>query len=142
MKYSLTGLYYYLKLASNTENNIYFSILHEILPNILLLYSEHLTPSADPSDNNKDTKEIALLSPTKRRNSTNSLGIKLNLLHDQGILCIFFELYNTPNDLYHKLGKREEWRILGDLADKAKRNQGMERLFQEKVIKPFLFFII
>ena len=74
---------YYLKLASYTENDIYFSILHEILPNILLLYSEHLTPSADPSDNNKDTKEIALLSPTKRKNSTNSLGIKLNLLHDK-----------------------------------------------------------
>ena len=47
-----------------------------------------------------------------------------------------------PNDLYHKLGKREEWRILGDLAEKAKRNQGMERLFQEKVIKPFLLIII
>ena len=83
MKYPLTGIYYYLKLVSNTENDIYFSILHEILPNILLLYSEHLTPSADPSDNNKDTKEIALLSPTKRRNSTNSLGIKLNFLQDK-----------------------------------------------------------
>ena len=88
MKYSLTGLYYYLKLASNTENNIYFSILHEILPNILLLYSEHLTPSADPSDNNKDTKEIALLSPTKRRNSTNALGIKLIFLHDKSPLIL------------------------------------------------------
>ena len=83
MKSPLTDIYYYLKLASNTENDIYFSILHEILPNILLLYSEHLTPSADPSDNNKDTKEIALLSPTKRRNSTNSLGTELNFLHDQ-----------------------------------------------------------
>ena len=83
MKYSLTVLYYYLKLASNTENNIYFSILHEILPNILLLYSEHLTPSADPSDNNNDTKEVALLSPTKRRNSMNTIGIKLSFLHDK-----------------------------------------------------------
>ena len=83
MKYPFTGLYYYPKLESNAENNIYFSILHEILPNILLLYSEHLTPSADPSDNNKDTKEIALLSPTKRRNSTNALGSKLSFLHDK-----------------------------------------------------------
>ena len=60
----------------------------------------------------------------------------------KSILCISFELYNTPNDLYHELGKREEWRILGDLADKAKRNQGMERLFQEKVRRPFLLIII
>ena len=91
MKSPLTDIYYYLKLASNTENDIYFSILHEILPNILLLYSEHLTPSADPSDNNKDTKEIALLSPTKRRNSTNSLGTELNLLHDQSPLKAIIE---------------------------------------------------
>ena len=85
MKYLLTRLYYYLKLASNTENDIYFSILHEILPNILLLYSEHLTPSADPSDNNNDTKEVALLSPTKRRNSMNTIGIKLSFLHDKSL---------------------------------------------------------
>ena len=87
MKYSLTGLYCALSQTSTKRcKNIYFSILHEILPNILLLYSEHLTPSADPSDNNKDTKEIALLSPTKRRNSTNALGIKLSFLHDKSPL--------------------------------------------------------
>ena len=117
----------------------------------MLLYSEHLTPSADPSDNNKDTKEIALLSPTKRRNSTNALGIKLSFLHDESpmkfrtiieYIMYLLELYDTPNDLYHELGKREEWRILGDLADNAERNQGMERLFQEKVRRPFLLIII
>ena len=35
---------------------------------------------------------------------------------------------------YNESGKDQEWKILGDLAEAARRNQGMEKLFQEKVI--------
>ena len=52
--------------------------MHAILPNILLLYSEHLKPSIENKDSNKENSNGEQSSPiAKRRLSKDDIGILL-----------------------------------------------------------------
>ena len=71
----------------------------------------------------------------KRRLSKDDIGIdriiqKLKKFYFDTKHLRFYFLYLTSCIILEKYG---EWKILGDLEQTAKRNEEMEKLFQEKV---------